>query len=60
MIKNHCSVALFRVLPLPMVVGTWIIACLLEVDEMIKMIFEQCRFLLSVWSYGGLNISKGR
>ena len=60
MIKNHCSVALFRVLPLPVSADIRFITSLLEADVVIKMLFEQCRFLLPVWSYGGLKFWEGR
>jgi len=33
-------------------------AHVLEVGELIKTLFEWCRYLLPVWSYGGLNFSK--
>ena len=54
------GVALFRDRPLPVPLDALFMAHVLEVGELIKTLFKRCRFLLSVWSYGGLNFSKGR
>jgi len=54
------GVALFRDPPIPVPLDAMFMARILAVDELIKTLFKRCRFLLSVWSYGGLNFSKGR
>ena len=52
------GVALFRDPPLPVLLDALLMAHILEVGELIKTLFEWCRYLLPVWSYGGLNFSK--
>jgi len=52
------GVALFRDPPLPVPLDALFMAHVLEVGELIKTLFEWCRYLLPVWSYGGLNFSK--
>ena len=52
------GVALFRDPPLPVPLDALFMAHVLEVAELIKTLFEWCRYLLPVWSYGGLNFSK--
>ena len=52
------GVALFRDHPLPVPLDALFMARVLEVGELIKMLFEWCRYLLPVWIYGGLNFSK--
>ena len=52
------GVALFRDRPLPVPLDALFMAHVLEVGELIKTLFEWCRYLLPVWSYGGLNFSK--
>ena len=52
------GVALFRDPPLPVPLDALLMADVLEVDELIKTLFEWCRYLLPVRSYGGLNFSK--
>ena len=52
------GVALFRDAPLPMPLDALFMAHGLEVGELIKTLFGWCRYLLPVWSYGGLNFSK--
>jgi len=52
------GVALFRDPPLPVPLDALFMAQVLEVGELIKTLFEWCRYLLPVWSYGGLNFSK--
>ena len=52
------GVALFRDPPLPVLLDALLMARVLEVGELIKTLFEWCRYLLPVWSYGGLNFSK--
>ena len=52
------GVTLFRDPPLPVPLDALFVAHVLEVGELIKTLFEWCRYLLPVWSYGGLNFSK--
>ena len=52
------GVALFRDPPLPVLLDALFMARILAVDELIKTLFKRCRFLLPVWSYGGLNFRK--
>ena len=52
------GVALFRDPPLPVLLDALLMAQFLEVGELIKTLFEWCRYLLPVWSNGGLNFSK--
>ena len=52
------GVALFRDPPLPVPLDALFMAHCLEVGELIKTLFEWCRYLLPVWSYKGLNFSK--
>ena len=55
--KVFGGVALFRDPPLPVPLDALFMAHVLEVGELINA-FEWCRYLLPVWSYGGLNFSK--
>ena len=57
-LKVFGGVALFRDPPLPVLLQALLVAHVLEVSELIKTLFEWCRYLLPVWSYGGLNFSK--
>ena len=57
-LKVFGGVALFLDLPLPVPLDALFMAHVLEVGEVIKTLFEWCRYLLPVWSYGGLNFSK--
>ena len=57
-LKIFGGVALFLDLPLPVPLDALLMAHVLEVGEVIKTLFEWCRYLLPVWSYGGLNFSK--
>jgi len=57
-VKFFGGVALFRDPPLPVLLDALFMAHVLEVGELIKTLFEWCRYLLPVWSYGGLNFSK--
>ena len=57
-LKVCVGVALFRHPPLPVPLDALLMALVLEVGELIKTLFEWCRYLLPVWSYGGLNFSK--
>ena len=57
-LKVDGGVALFRDPPLPVPLDALFMAHVLEVGELIKTLFEWCRYLLPVWSYGGLNFSK--
>jgi len=52
------GVALFRDPPLPVPLDALFMAHVLEVGQLIKTLFEWCRYLLPVWSYGDLNFSK--
>ena len=56
--KVFGGVALFRDPPLPVPLDALFMAHVLVVGELIKMLFEWCRYLLPVWSYGGLNFLK--
>ena len=56
--KVFGGVALFRDPPLPVPLDALLMAHVLEVGELIKTLFEWCRYLLPVWSYGGFNFSK--
>ena len=56
-LKCKVGVALFRDPPLPVPVDALLMAHVLEVGELIKTLFEWCRYLLPVRSYGGLNFS---
>jgi len=55
--KVKVGVALTPDLPLPVSVGIICISDLLESDELIKTVFEWCRFLLPVRRYGRLNFA---
>ena len=59
-LKFLVGVALFRDPPLPVPLHALLMTRVLGVGELIKTLFEWCRFLLPVWSYGGLNFSEGR
>ena len=52
------GVALFRDRPLPVPLDFRSVTQLLGTNKLIKTLFEWCRYLLPVWSYGGLNFSK--
>ena len=56
--KVFGGVALFRDRPLPVPLDALFMDHVLEVGELIKTLFEWCRYLLPVWSYGRLNFSK--
>ena len=56
--KVFGGVALFRDLPLSVPLDALFMVHVLEVGELIKTLFEWCRYLLPVWSYGRLNFSK--
>ena len=57
--KLFGGVAHFRVLPLSVPVDIRFITNLIGgANEVIKTLFERCRFLFPVWSYGGLNFWK--
>ena len=56
--KIFGGVALFRDPPLPVLLDALLMAHVLEVGELIKTLFEWCRYLLPVWNYGGLNFTK--
>ena len=56
--KIFGGVALFRDPPLPVLLDALLVAHVLEVGELIKTLFEWCRYLLPVWSYVCLNFSK--
>ena len=51
-------VALFPDPSLPVPIDARLMALVLVVGQLIKRLFERYRFLLPVWSYGGLNFSK--
>ena len=57
-LKFFWGVALFRDPTLPVPLDARFMAHILAVGELIKTLFEWCRYLLPVWSYGGLNFSK--
>ena len=56
--KLFGGVALFRDPPLLVPLDALFMAHVLEVGELITTLFEWCRYLLPLWSYGGLNFSK--
>jgi len=53
------GVALFRDPPLPVPLDARFTARVLEVGELMKTLFERCRFLLPVSTYEGLKFSEG-
>ena len=57
-LKVFGGVELFRDPPLPLQLDALLMAHVFEVVELIKTLFEWCRYLLPVWSYGGLNFRK--
>ena len=59
-VKIFGGVALFRDPTFPVLLDARFIAHVLVVGELIKTLFEWCRFLLPVWSYGGLNFRESR
>ena len=56
-LKVKVGVALTLDLQFPVSVGMICIGGLLESDDLIKTVFEWCRFLLPVWRYGRLNFA---
>jgi len=53
------GVALFRDPPLTVQLDARFTACVLQFGELMKTLFERCRFLLPVSSYEGLKFSEG-